>query len=223
MADQPELPGRSRFYIIGVLSILVIEYGLRVLLLPAVPSDNQVGITVALEWLAGLVLVFYWIPEVERQPLRSIGWGPFRWRYLWLSALAYVLSLVGMVLAGMGLEAMGLESTRALQSKVQLYSPATLLGLFLTGTILEEVFYRGYLIERLTSLLRCRWAAGLLSWIVFTFVHLRFFGLGPTLNISVLSGALVLLYLRERSLWPPILLHGLNGVFSYWIFPALAR
>ncbi|PUA33820.1 MAG: hypothetical protein B9J98_02470 [Candidatus Terraquivivens tikiterensis] len=29
--------------------------------------------------------------------------------------------------------------------------------------------------------------AGLASWIAFTFVHLKFFGLGPTLDVGILS------------------------------------
>jgi len=35
---------------------------------------------------------------------------------------------------------------------------ATLFGLFLTGTFFEEVFYRGYLTERMTVLTKHRWA-----------------------------------------------------------------
>jgi membrane protease YdiL (CAAX protease family) len=35
---------------------------------------------------------------------------------------------------------------------------ASLFGLFLTGTFFEEVFYRGYLTERMTVLTKHRWA-----------------------------------------------------------------
>jgi membrane protease YdiL (CAAX protease family) len=96
-----------------------------------------------------------------------------------------------------------------------------LFGLFLTGTILEEIFYRGYLIERLSDLLGRRWLAGFVSWLAFTLVHLKFFGLGPTIDISILSAALVLLYLKERSIWPCIVAHGINNALSYLIFPVL--
>ena len=64
--------------------------------------------------------------------------------------------------------------------------------------------------------------AAAVSWLAFTVGHLGFFGLGPTLNVAVLSAALVWLYLRERSLWPVIVLHALNSLFAYMIAPLLA-
>ena len=96
-----------------------------------------------------------------------------------------------------------------------------LFSLFLTGTFLEEIFYRGYLIERLTSLTGKSWLAGITSWTAFTFVHLKFFGLGPTLEVGVLAAGLVIIYLKERSIWPCIVIHGINGAFSFLIAPLL--
>ncbi|MHC4389433.1 MAG: lysostaphin resistance A-like protein, partial [Planctomycetota bacterium] len=115
----------------------------------------------------------------------------------------------------------GLEPIRSLQPVLKTYSFFTLFGLFLTGTILEEIFYRGYLIERLGVLTGRRWLAGLVSWIAFTLVHLKFFGLGPTIDVSILSAALVLLYLKEKSIWPCIVAHGINNVLSYLVLPVL--
>jgi len=115
------------------------------------------------------------------------------------------------------LTAVGLEGLRSLQPMIKEYSPLILLSLFLTGTFLEEIFYRGYLIERLTSLIGKSWLAGITSWTAFTFVHLTFFGLGPTLDVSVLSAGLVILYLKERSVWPCIVVHGINDALSFLI------
>jgi membrane protease YdiL (CAAX protease family) len=70
---------------------------------------------------------------------------------------------------------------------IQEHGFPVLFGLFLTGAFLEEIFYRGYIIERLTMLTGKNWLAGLVSWITFTFVHIKFFGLGPTLDVGVLS------------------------------------
>jgi membrane protease YdiL (CAAX protease family) len=80
------------------------------------------------------------------------------------------------------------------------YGFATLFGLLLTGTFLEEVFYSGYLIERMTVLTRQRWIAAFVSWFLFTLVHLKFFDLGPTIDTSVISAALVLLSQGEEYL-----------------------
>ena len=98
-----------------------------------------------------------------------------------------VIATVALIISGIVLEANGLEPIRSLQPVLKTYSFLTLFGLFLTGTILEEIFYRGYLIERLGDLLGRRWLAGLVSWIAFTLVHFKFFGLGPTIDVSILS------------------------------------
>ena len=123
--------------------------------------------------------------------------------------------------SGFALESIGLEPIRSLQSMINQYNPLTLVGLFLTGTIVEEVFYRGYLIERIKFLTGKNWLAGIVSWLSFTLVHIKFFGLGPTLDVSVLSAALVVIYLKEKSIWPCIVIHGINGLFAYLIFPLL--
>ena len=41
------------------------------------------------------------------------------------------------------------------------------------------------------------------------------FGLGPTLNVGVLSAGFVFLYLRERSIWPCIIVRGINNVIGF--------
>jgi hypothetical protein len=56
---------------------------------------------------------------------------------------------------------LGLFSAVSYNISVQLmvrFRIATLFGLFLTGTFFEEVFYRGYLTERMTVLTKHRWA-----------------------------------------------------------------
>ena len=48
-------------------------------------------------------------------------------------------------------------------------------------------------------------------------VHLRFFGLGPTIDTSVISAALVLLYLKEKSIFPCIVVHGIKMKSSEYL------
>jgi len=199
------------------------EFLLRDVILPEPASDFDIAAAFSIEWLVFLVLMVYWIPKVERQGLESIGLGKLRRRHLWVGIGAYLLAFVAAIFSGLALEAVGLEPIRSLQPMIKEYHFLTLLGLFLTGTIVEEVFYRGYLIERLSALTGRRWLAGFASWLLFTLVHLKFFGLGPTLDVSVLSAALVLLYLKQSSLWPCMVVHGLNGVLAYLVFPLLIK
>ena len=205
----------------GIAIVLGSEFLIRNIFLPTHANETHVRNAIIVEWLMLFLLLFLWIPKVEKKSLTSIGFGNFKWRYLGLGILGFVLATLALIVSGIVLEANGMEPIRSLQPVLKSYSFVTLFGLFLTGTILEEIFYRGYLIERLSGLLGCQWLAGLFSWLAFTLVHLKFFGLGPTIDVSVLSAALVLLYLKERSLWPCMVAHGINNALSYLIFPVL--
>jgi len=138
-----------------------------------------------------------------------------------MSLLTYFILLIVWIVNSFALEAIGLKGLVSLQPMIREYSFLIRFILFFTGTFLEEVFYRGYAIERLIALTGKKWFAGLASWAAFTLVHLRFFGLGPTLDVGVLSAGLVILYLKERSIWPCIVVHGINGAYGFLIGPFL--
>lgn len=192
-----------------------------------ISSCQKMQTMLALVWLLlgngwlFVFLVFLWIPKVEKKNMASIGLGRFKRRHLGWGILVYLLVLVASSVSGFLLSSVGLSSLRSLQPVIKGYGFATLFGLFLTGTFLEEMFYRGYLIERMTTLTRHRWIAAFVSWLLFTLVHLKFFGLGPTIDTSVISAALVLLYLKEKSIWPCIVVHGINDALAFLIFPLL--
>ena len=208
-------------YAIGLTIIFGIEFVLRDFLLPENANNVSIGLALVCEWVTLSFLVFLWIPKVEKKSMASIGLGKFKRRHLGWGVLVYILVLVASSISSLVLESAGLPSLRSLQPMIRGYGFATLFGLFLTGTFLEEVFYRGYLIERMTILTRHRWVAALVSWLLFTLVHLKFFGFGPTIDTSVISAALVLLYLKEKSIWPCIVVHGINDALAFLIFPLL--
>jgi len=208
-------------YLVGLVVVLGIEFMLRDVFLPGNPSDVYIGMALVVEWLVLLILLAYWVPKVEGNNLGSVGFGSLKWRHLWVGVLAYFILLIVWFGNSFVLQAIGLEGLRSLQPMMRERGFLILFGLFFTGTFLEEIFYRGYLIERLTSLTGKSWLAGIVSWIAFTFVHFKFFGLGPMLDVVFLSAGLVILYLKERSIWPCIVVHGINGAFAYLIAPLL--
>lgn len=206
---------------VGVIVILGVEFMIRNVFLPSGANETHVVNAIIVEWVLLVLLLVIWIPRVERNSLASIGFGKFKWRYLWMGILVFILITIALMVSGIVLEANGLEPIRSLQSVLKTFNGSTLMGLFLTGTILEEVFYRGYLIERLSELTGHRWLAGFVSWITFSLVHLKFFGLGPTIDVSITSAALVLIYMKEKSIWPCIIAHGINNLLSYLVFPMI--
>jgi membrane protease YdiL (CAAX protease family) len=209
------------YYVLGILLVLGSEYALRAVLLPKEATAFDVGRVLIMEWVVLAVLVAVWIPRIERLPLSSIGWTRPKWRHLGLGLLAYLLATIALTISGFVLPALGLEPIRALQPTLKGYGMPVRLGLFVTGAVLEEILYRGYLIERLTAVVKHRGLAGFTSWLAFTLVHLHFFGVGPTIDIGILSAALVVLYLKEKSIWPCIVLHGINNGLAYLVFPLL--
>ena len=208
---------------IGLIIILGIEFLLKDVFLPEHPKNFHIGIAIFIEWLILFILLIFWIPEVEGNNLGSIGFGKFKWKYLWEGILTYFILMILWTGSSFILKAIGLEGMRSLQPMIKKYSFPILFSLFFTGTFLEEVFYRGYLIERLTFLTGKIWLAGFISWIAFTFEHIKFFGLGPTLDVGILSAGLVILYLKERSIWPCIIVHGINNLLGFLIFPLLMK
>jgi hypothetical protein len=208
-------------YAVGLAIVFGVEFVLRDFLLPENADNVSIGLALVGEWVALSFLVFVWIPKVEKKNMASTGLGKFKRRHLVWGVLVYLLVLVPSFISGFVLQSVGLPSLRSLQPLIKGYGFVTLFGLFLTGTLLEEVFYRGYLIERMTVLTKHRWVAAFVSWLLFTLVHLKFFGLGPTIDTSVISAALVLLYLKEKSIWPCIVVHGINDALAFLIFPLL--
>ena len=208
-------------YAVGLIIVFAVEFVLRDFLLPENANSISIGLALVGEWVALCFLVFLWIPKVEKKNIASRGLGSFKLRHLGWGVLVYLLMLVASSVSGFLLGSAGLPSLRSLQPMIKGYGFAALFGLFLTGTFLEEVFYRGYLIERMAILTRHRWIAAFVSWLLFTLVHLKFFGLGPTIDTSVISAALVLLYLKEKSIWPCIVVHGINDALAFLIFPLL--
>lgn len=201
--------------------MLASEYLLRIVLLPRHATGNQLAIVLLLEWLLGIGLLIWWIPFVERLNWRSIGFERVRWRQVRCGILGSIAVTVALMFSGYIWQTIGLAPIRTLQPMLKELGFPVLLALFCTGAFLEEVLYRGYLIERLISLTGRPLVAGIVSWLSFSLVHLAFFGLGPTLDVSIIAAALVVLYLKERSVWPCVVLHGLNNAAAYLLFPLL--
>lgn len=81
------------------------------------------------------------------------------------------------------------------------------------GPIAEEVFFRGYLLSRLRTKLSV-WPAILISTVVFSIFHFD-----PQLYVPIGFVGIVLgwVYLKTRSIWPAIFLHGLHNSFTIFL------
>jgi uncharacterized protein len=210
---------RKSAALIGIFVILGSEYLLRNAFISKGASGLQIGITLAIEWVVALMLLFYWIPKIEHRKFDSIGFRKFRLKYIWIPVIAYIIYALVSLGVEPGLKSLGLQSLRDLSPALHDYGFPLLFALFLTGTFVEEIFYRGYLIERITELTGQRWLAGITSWATFTLVHISFFGPGPTLEVAIFAVIVILLYTRTKNIWPAIIAHGISDIIGFLIGP----
>jgi len=165
---------------------------------------------------AGALLVL--VKRGEKLPLRTIGLGTSVW---WKSAL---WGLVTMLLCGGAAELLGMltkdgHGTTSPFDRLPLW--VCILIVFRAG-IVEELFYRGYAIERLRAMGAGRLASAALPLFVFAAGH--YVGAWSTvLQPLVLGGILTGLYLWRRDLVANILAHTLVDLVGTGILVRIVK
>jgi membrane protease YdiL (CAAX protease family) len=162
-------------------------------------------------------LLFWIIIKKEHLSLDSIGITQKPWKQtaLW-TVIIFLFCLIGAV-ASLGIiKASGSEFGKS-APKVKLSLLTTTLVMLRAG-IAEEVFFRGYILERLQVMLRSRWAAILLSVIPFALLH---YSQGvPGIFISFIMGSiLTATYLWKRNLKANMIAHFLVDFIPNVLFP----
>jgi uncharacterized protein len=74
------------------------------------------------------------------------------------------------------------------------------LALVVTAGIFEEVLYRGYAIERLTTIWGSQWTAAVVTVALFILAHLPVIGFAHLPPVAVVGVLVTLLYLWRRDL-----------------------
>ena len=87
---------------------------------------------------------------------------------------------------------------------------ATLLGAVLVAPICEEVFFRGYLLQGLRSMMSDGWAV-VLSSVIFAAVHADLGSFPLLLVLGLLMGTLRVV---TGSIWPGVILHTFNNTLT---------
>lgn len=173
---------------------------------------------IAAKWAvfaALLGVVFYW----ERRRLASIGVARMGWRDVGAAVLAFVLGAFSFVVTTPLVDALGLETTVTGIETLADLPLGLVVALALTAAVTEEVFYRGYPIERLTELTGTVWTGAGLTFLLFTLLHVPFWGLGGAIQIGVDALLLTLLYVWRRNLGACILAHALNDIYAFVVIP----
>ena len=202
---------------VAILAILLIP-GLFVVLPDRLFGPTpRLGVEILLQALycALPALVIWIVVRWERLPLSSIGLRrPAAVTlvnavllFVILQALPYITTPLVDLLGAEGVEA-GVQKLARLPLWFRV-----IVGL--TGGIIEELLYRGYLIERLATITGRRWLGGAVAAVLFGLAHSSAWGLGFALGAALPFGiVMTLFYLWRRDLIANMLAHSAGLVVA---------
>lgn len=181
-------------------------------------ESPTIAVQVTLQFLyCGMAAFLLWfVLRVERLPLTSIGLR----RPTWLTVasglgLLVVSSYVLAPLMAPLQNALGTEGMQAGMDQLAAMPAWFRVVVGLTGGMIEEIFYRGYAIERLATITGRAWLAGLISALVFGLAHIPEWGFGFAIAADLPFGLLMTaFYLWRRDLLANILAHSTGLVVA---------
>ena len=205
--DQPSVPGKvSRATWVGLFislfAMLVIRQGVA-FFIPGITFASAV-LKEALIWVSAVTLIVI-IRRGEHLPLRSIGLGTARW---WKSILwGLLIAIVSAVAVGLlaYLTGYGHGPGSGAFEKLPLW---LITAIVFRAGVVEELFYRGYAIERLRLIGLGRFWSVAIPLAIFSLGHWT----GGVANILIAFVAALILtgfYLWRRDLVANMIGHGL--------------
>ncbi len=169
-------------------------------------------------WGMAIVIVGY-VCFVERRPLSSIGLRAPTWKTPVYGALAAAIAVGGAIGLYVYLfPAFGLQPNAAQLSNIQKLPLWFQFALLVRAPVFEEIFYRGFVIERLNEILRLRWLAALISLAAFTYAHLAYWGWETLITVAFQGAVLTGLYLWRRDLGANMIAHFLTDAIAFFAF-----
>jgi membrane protease YdiL (CAAX protease family) len=169
---------------------------------------------IGLELLAysGVFLLLFLLVGIRRHAtLRDLGLGPVPWRWMFMAVPAVVVSYALETVTGLVGNSLfpGTPNTqcRDLREAFAGYLPTAIVVVAIIAPIVEETFFRGFLLRWLRDRLPW-WVALVVSAAIFSASHFSYHQ--PTLFLPIFGAGLVLgvLYLHSGSIWPGVAAHG---------------
>jgi uncharacterized protein len=211
-----------------ILGLMVAAFGTTLIQVPfafvAPPGQQTNALIIARELsivlVAGTLMLI--VIRGENLGLDSIGLHNRHWEKSLFSSVPILVLGFAAGLASLGLcNALGFKDPGVLKLLNGSISPWVMTLVMLRAGIVEEIFYRGYLMERLERL-NGHWTVYvLLPCVLFGLLHFRLGPRGVTIAF-VLSVVLALAYRKTRDLKANIIAHFLIDFISN-VLPLLAK
>jgi hypothetical protein len=211
---------RILLFMLSWLFIWILTQGLAALLLSSIFNVNlfnETGLTddshltfiktlsVLITLGTSFLIIFIFRRYVDRKSIVSMGYnikGKLK-DIVWGIVVGFILISIGfltlLITNHLTIESINFSWSLIIQS----------FFFFLIAAIIEEIVFRGYILNNLLSSMKNKYLALLISSVLFAFVH----GLNPNLNLIsiinlVIAGlALGITYVYTKNLWFPIFLH----------------
>jgi uncharacterized protein len=184
----------------SLFGMLLIRQAIRMIF----PAGGVVAVTVREAiFLASAGALLLLVTQLEKLPLTSVGLGTSPW---WKSVgWGLVISAIcaGLALGLIHLTGYGKGPAADALGRLPLWLVTVVV--FRAG-IVEELFYRGFAIERLQALGLSRWASAIIPLAIFSVGHWTG-GAANILIAAVLGGVLTVFYLWRRDLVANIFAH----------------
>jgi len=186
------------YFSISLLNILFSQiYGSQLNNFQAISREMLVFVCMA--------FLFWIIIKKENRTLESIGLYNSKWRKTVINVIIGLLITIGGIALSLWLlNLLGLEfGTSTAFDKL---TPIAVLIIVIRAGVVEEVFMRGYIYERLKEYLKSPIAAALLSTIPFALFHYNQGWAGIIISF-ILGSILMGLYMWKRDLKANIIIH----------------
>ena len=169
-------------------------------------------------WWFYAVSVLAWLVFIERLPLGSIGFRRPTWKTLLFALLGAVAALfVFFIHFGLIVRVFHLDTAATIhQQQLILSRPYWFrVLLVLRAAVVEEILFRGYLIEKVRQLTGSVMLALALSVLAFTWAHFAGWGLVQLIPVFGVGVVFALLYLWRRDLPSNMLAHFLTDGLGF--------
>lgn len=189
------------------LGLLIALFGIPIIvttLRPLAAASDQWIVVRELAILALTGFLLWLVVKKEALPLTSIGLAFDRPLRALLFGIGYTVLFFALLVGVLAVyQAMGIRYGEG--ASIAHALPVALLTVIRAG-VSEEIFYRGYLLERMESLSGSKWAAGAISVVAFAGFHYSQ-GWPGIVIAGVLGAAMTGLYWWKRALLPLIIAH----------------
>lgn len=212
----------KRVTIIGLVIALVAGFLIRVFLhwFTGLSEFTVLFFSLQLlsDWVVAL-LVLLIVVFFEKAPLSSVGFRELSGREFFWGFVGFLVGAVVFIVTGPLVHFFNWGTTSQGIAWLSVLPLWFRFLIVLTASVTQEVVFRGYVIERLSSLTGSVKLSGVISYFAFVLLHVPLWGLGGTVQIGVWSVVITVLYLRSRNLWRCIVMHFLNNAYAFLLLP----